>query len=248
MEQRQRAVCAIEGCDKFVLGRGWCSAHYNRWRKTGDPLGIRPGRYDGYVVPTCSVEGCERTSRTWGLCPMHYQRKRNSGDAGEAAERYTPDGMPLLERWWAKVNKDGPLPLYAPFLGPCWCWLGKPNDLGYGSIQVDHRSLPAYRVGYELLVGPIPAGLVLDHLCRVPICVRPAHLEPVTPGENALRGYGVMAQQARKIKCVNGHPLVGPDAQLYDDPRGRICIPCHNATQRAMYWKRKAEREALAST
>lgn len=59
---------------------------------------------------------------------------------------------------------------------------------GYGRVQHDGVPTPAYRVVYELAVGPIPAGLVLDHLCRVIACVNPAHLEPVTHAENVRRG------------------------------------------------------------
>ncbi len=243
-----KGICAVEGCERDAFCKGWCGKHYARAHKTGDPLCVLPGRWDGYQKPPCSVVGCERPHSANGFCAMHNTRVWAGGVPGEVDALYAPDGMDLLDRWWAKVDKDGPLPTYAPFLGCCWCWLGKPNKLGYGAIQVDHRSRPAYRVGYELLVGPVPDGLVLDHLCRVPICVRPSHLEPVTQAENALRGYGIMAEYARKTVCVNGHPLVGPDARLYDDPRGRVCIPCHNANQRALYRKRKAEREAATIT
>ena len=70
----------------------------------------------------------------------------------------------------------------------CWFWAGPIRKTGYG---VFGRS-SAHRVAYELAVGPIPGGLVIDHLCRVPSCVNPAHMEPVTPDVNVLRGDATM--------------------------------------------------------
>jgi hypothetical protein len=70
----------------------------------------------------------------------------------------------------------------------CWLWRGTKNPHGYGRIMIRQRWYPAHRVYYEHHVGPIPAGLVIDHLCRVHNCVNPGHLEPVTPAENTRRG------------------------------------------------------------
>jgi hypothetical protein len=71
----------------------------------------------------------------------------------------------------------------------CWEWGGAKSD-GYGQIRSGGRGplLKAHTVMYELLVGPVPEGLMLDHLCRHRGCVRPDHLEPVTNQENARRG------------------------------------------------------------
>lgn len=72
----------------------------------------------------------------------------------------------------------------------CWIWQGGINQDGYAMIsRLDgKRQVRAHRVLYEKHVGPIPDGAVLDHLCRVRCCVNPAHLEPVTVGENINRG------------------------------------------------------------
>jgi hypothetical protein len=82
------------------------------------------------------------------------------------------------ERFWAKVNKTE----------TCWLWTGAKHEKGYGLLKVAGQMHRAHRFVYELLVGPIPEGLSLDHLCRVRNCVNPNHLEPVTTGENIRRG------------------------------------------------------------
>lgn len=159
---------------------------------------------------------------------MHYESWRRHGDP--LARK--PLGRPAEERFWEKVDKDGPL--FAD-LGPCWLWTGG-TSYGYGLFW----NVPAHRWAYENLVGPIPPGLHIDHLCRNPPCVNPAHLEPVTVRENTLRGVGTSAQNARKTYCIHGHPF--SDENTYRPPSGgRYCRTCLNAGYRA-YRKRRAER------
>lgn len=113
---------------------------------------------------------------------------------------------PAHERFWAKVNKDGPIPEGRSDLGPCWVWTAGLYLEGYGSFALRHRiSIGAHRYSYEQLVGPIPAGLPLDHLCRNRPCVRPSHLEPVTERVNILRGISPSALGAKASHCPKGH-------------------------------------------
>lgn len=86
--------------------------------------------------------------------------------------------MPLVDRLMmhVRVVESG-----------CWEFQLAPGKLGYGTITIDGTTRSAHRLSYTLHVGPIPAGLQLDHLCRSRICVNPAHLEPVTPKENIRR-------------------------------------------------------------
>ena len=87
----------------------------------------------------------------------------------------------------------------------CWLWSGADNGNGYGTVYVNGRKTYAHRVSYEMAHGPIPVGLQIDHLCRVRNCVRPEHLEVVTPRENNLRGESPAAQQSRRTHCPQGH-------------------------------------------
>ena len=114
------------------------------------------------------------------------------------------------ERFWEKVDTDGPLPESLPDLGPCWLWMAGKHARGYGVFSVcDADGLwgaaLAHRVAWALAYGDIPAGRVIDHLCRVTTCVRPSHMEVVTQGVNALRADNPMAANAKKIVCVRGH-------------------------------------------
>lgn len=96
---------------------------------------------------------------------------------------------PITERFWAKVDKNGPLPAHCPNLGPCWLWLGKLNT-GYGSIWIGRKSgenEPAHRWAWVQENGPVPDGLELDHLCRARACVRPSHMEAVEHKVNMAR-------------------------------------------------------------
>lgn len=70
----------------------------------------------------------------------------------------------------------------------CWEWNRYRNEHGYGRLnKAGQRTMYAHRWAYELLVGPIPVGLTIDHLCLNPACVNPEHLEPVTLSENRRR-------------------------------------------------------------
>jgi hypothetical protein len=126
------------------------------------------------------------------------------------------------ERFWEKVDASG----------SCWLWTAAKMQAGYGVFGVTHaRVVLAHRFAWEWLVGPIPQGLELDHLCRVPQCVNPDHLEPVTPRVNKLRGQSPSALHARKTHCPQGHPYAGRN--LYVAPSGqRGCRECNRANQR----------------
>jgi hypothetical protein len=133
----------------------------------------------------------------------------------------------VSDRFWKHVAR-----------GPgCWDWQASKNPLGYGRFKLAGRVEWAHRVAYQLIVGPIHEGLVIDHLCRNPSCVRPSHLEPVTVQENVRRGMdarGGLNNNSRKTHCKRGHLLAG--ANLYPSTEGyRICRICEK-----LRWKAKA--------
>ena len=113
----------------------------------------------------------------------------------------------------------------------CWEWVGATmgRDRKYGNAYFDGRLRPAHRVMYELLKGPIPSGLTLDHLCKNKRCVNPDHLEPVTNRVNQLRGGSPPAMHARATECVRGHAFSGDNLGLKTHKSGaihRYCRAC----------------------
>ena len=125
--------------------------------------------------------------------------------------------MTPAKRFWAKVDKIDAAP------DACWQWLGTKSD-GYGRFSIGSKRIYAHRFAYELLIGPIPDGLTLDHLCRNRACVKPQHVEPVPMRTNILRGNGRSARNAVKAHCPQGHPYSG--SNLYIWSKWRYCLTC----------------------
>lgn len=98
--------------------------------------------------------------------------------------------------FWDKVKKSR----------GCWVWTAGKNAYGYGAIRRSGKTRMAHRVAYEMKHGSIPNNLPLDHLCRNRACVRPSHLEPVSLGENLLRGNTITARNKARTHCPQGHP------------------------------------------
>lgn len=117
----------------------------------------------------------------------------------------------------------------APTDRGCWEWRGAPlQTSGYCRVKMGGVSVMAHRAVYEALVGPIPAGLQLDHLCRNRRCVRPDHLEPVTASVNQRRGTSPASENANKTACARGHALSGSNLFVRKDGR-RLCRACKRA-------------------
>jgi hypothetical protein len=138
--------------------------------------------------------------------------------------------MDLLRKLTPKVTIRNP--------SGCWWWEGSKSNGGYGAIRHEGSSYPAHRFVYEQLVGPIPEGLHLDHLCRNPACVNPDHMEPVTRSENVRRGIAP-ALQRQKTHCPQGHPYAGDNLYINAASGSRVCRTCTNAHQRASYRRKK---------
>lgn len=141
--------------------------------------------------------------------------------------------MNAIDRFLAKV--DAPNGIFG-----CWVWQGQ-TEKGYGRFYIDGGSVRAHRWAYQRAVGPIPEGLVLDHLCRNPSCVNPFHLEAVTQAVNTLRGTGFAAVNAAKTHCSRGHEFT-PANTYRRRSGGRECRICLNARVRA--WQRRKKSTA----
>jgi hypothetical protein len=126
--------------------------------------------------------------------------------------------------------------------GECWEWTLSTQRNGYGQISHNGKRIQAHRYAYQLRFGPVPEGLVLDHLCRNKRCVNPEHLEPVTNRENILRGESPIAIRARTNHCKRGHELTAENIILV-----RVCRVCSRARDsRYKRMKRSAHKSKTA--
>lgn len=133
-------------------------------------------------------------------------------------------------RFWSKValpNEQG-----------CMLWLRPLSLQGYGRFRLTGRYIQAHRISYVIAYGPIPDGLVVDHVkdrgCTNRHCVAPLHLEAVTDQENLLRGKTVNAANAAKTHCLRGHAF--DRKNTYVKPNGkRQCRQCARA--RLVVWR-----------
>lgn len=156
---------------------------------------------------------------------------RQYGNLRPSNTRWSDKLQSGLQRFMARVIPE-------PNSG-CWLWAGSIKPLGYGSWGHGGRMYQAHRFAYEAMVGPIPEGMHIDHLCRVRCCVNPKHLEPVTPRENVRRAMAACrGSSASNSHCRYGHELSA--ANTYIRPTGaRTCRIC-NAAARLKHRRTKA--------
>ncbi len=110
----------------------------------------------------------------------------------------------------------------------CWLWTGSKRG-GYGKVWFDNTTQYAHRVVYKILVGPIPNGLEIDHLCNIKACVNPEHLQVVTHKENMARVdlFDLGSIGTSKNHCPHGHEY-SEDNTYHNPTGGRICCICWN--------------------
>lgn len=181
----------------------------------------------------CFECGTESSRIRRGMCEADYRRwLRSTKQPVKSAVK------PISERLDSKTDRTG----------ECWIWTGSYDGTGYGKIwnQQIKRLVPAHRASYEVHVGPIPDGYEIDHLCRIKGCIRPDHLEAVTPEENKRRAVPFLAPwNALKTHCRKGHPYDAENTRVYLAPgatsAGRHCRACDRERCRV----RRTERGRL---
>jgi hypothetical protein len=139
----------------------------------------------------------------------------------------------LPPRFWSKV-RPGKRPVVRPDLGPCWMWKASRTNSKkwpYGHIWDGLRTVSAHRWAFETgLDRPIADGLYVDHLCRRTLCVRPSHMEEVTPGENVARGEGTGARAVRTGRCGRGYEYTPENTRVFSNGH-RKCRTCERETR-----------------
>ncbi len=146
-------------------------------------------------------------------------------------DRWLRQDREAQARFWMRVTREH-----------CWLWTGETAGNGYGRVKIGGQNLAAHRLAYEWLVGPIPDGLEIDHLCSVRNCVNPTHLEAVTHKENTMRGNTITAAAAAKTHCLRGHELAGSNLVPSALRRGRRdCLICSRNRAAARRAKRRGE-------
>lgn len=148
-------------------------------------------------------------------------------------------------RFFSKIDKNGPK---TKRLGRCWVWLDEPGRGGYCYFWHEGKKRLAHRFAYEYLVGPIPEGLIIDHVCHNEDegcpggdydphrrCVNPRHLITTDQLSNVMAGRGLAATNALKVECSKGHSLLDEEnVYIYPGGRERACKECRRAAWRRL--------------
>lgn len=183
----------------------------------------------------CSLPECGRNYYGLGYCEKHYQNFKRNGEPIGRVQKSAP--VVIAERPWI-VTDEG-----------CWEWQGPRNDSGYG--RLNHKrdrgeSDRAHRAVYEVLVGPVPDGLLLRHTCDNRPCVNPSHLIPGTSADNARD----MAERGRRKRafCPAGHDRSLPGATKVVRRAGKpdefACVEC--ARERSRRWAAEKRKSRAA--
>ena len=178
------------------------------------------------------ISGVRFDDGGWHFLPDDIERARQVMRSATVV-RGAGSGRSMMPVSFAERGKRARLPLVeriAAYAMPepnsgCVLFMGHLLENGYGRVLVDRRVTQAHRVAYEAEYGPIPPGLVIDHLCRVRSCINPKHLEVVTQRINILRGTSPSARNITKTACLRGHEFTKETTKRARDGH-RACRVC----------------------
>jgi hypothetical protein len=150
----------------------------------------------------CSISNCNRKHKAKEFCSLHYVRWKKHGDPNKVLPQIK-NKVPIEKRFWKYIVKDkNP--------DKCWKWTGSKISFGYGMLRHNHTGILAHRISYELLVGPIHAGLFVCHLCDNPECCNPKHLWLGTNKDNT-------NDRDKKGRCKSNVGINNPRATLSEN-------------------------------
>lgn len=161
------------------------------------------------------VRQCKTRSEFYMNYPVYYAA-RKLGIHKKISALLPGRFPPLKERFWAKVNKTT----------TCWLWTGHLDRHGYGSIWFKPKTVGAHRMSMILAGYDIPKDKVVDHICKNPKCVNPAHLRIVTERVNLIENsVSPVALNAKKTHCKRGHSFNATNTLV--TTQGRQCKKCN---------------------
>jgi len=147
------------------------------------------------------------------------------------------------ERFWAKVNKNGPVPAHMPHLGNCWIWTAG-TDRKYGLFYFLGKQEKAHRASFVIAGGKLESGKMVCHHCDNKLCVRPSHLFQGTPLDNLMDCIN-KGRMPVKTHCAKGHPFEGDNLIVRKKEHGRGCRICRAAAARK-FWRKNNNPKLLA--
>lgn len=177
----QQRKCQRRGCHNLWRRLRLCGKHLREYEEA-----------NSRAQPKCSQDGCVNPVLGRGRCSFHQY---------ELYQQLQPEVLKAIEmRLGGKIR---------PGLNGCWEWTGRTNPDGYGKTDINfQKGVLVHRWMWMHLVGPVPLAMHLDHLCVNPCCVRPGHLQPVTPEEHEL----ITAERKRLLlEAGEDYEWIGPN-------------------------------------